>query len=103
MREATLRAERGALVIDGLGKSYGTESLTIYRRNSAGGPPTEERHKFPGPDKSWESEWDDFTGAIRTGTTPMANAEDGLAALRLVEAVYDSAARTRTSSEDNVR
>ena len=44
-------------------------------------------------------EVDDFVTAIRTGTTPLANAEDGLAALRLVEDVYDCAARTRPSNE----
>jgi len=94
--------DQGALVVDGLGKSYGTESLTVYTRDSEGGPPTEERHEFPGPDLSWESEWDDFIGAIRMGTTPMANAEDGLAALRLVEALYGCAARAPSSSQANV-
>jgi predicted dehydrogenase len=95
--------DQGALLIEGLGKNYGTESLTIYTRDNQGGPPTEERHEFPGPDSSWKSEWDDFIGTIRTGTTPMANAEDGLAALRLVEAVYEHAARIRSPSEDNAR
>jgi len=95
--------DRGALVIDGLGKSYGTEGLTIYTRNRAGGAPTEERHEFPGPDRSWDAEWDDFISAIRTGTTPMADPDDGLAALRLVEAIYDWAAQTHSASEDNAR
>jgi predicted dehydrogenase len=89
--------DRGALVIDGLGGSYGTERLTIYTRSAAGGPPAEERREFPGPDISWGAEWDDFVGAIETGTTPMANADDGLAALVLVEALYDAAARLHAS------
>jgi len=95
--------DRGALTIEGLGKSYGTETLTISMRNNQGDPPTEERHDFPGPDRSWESEWDDFIAAIRTGTVPLATAEDGLAALRLVDAIYDRAARPESSSEENVR
>jgi len=72
-------------------------------RNSGGGPPAEERHEFPGPDRSWDAEWADFIGAIQKGTTGMANAEDGLAALRLVEAVYDCAARTRASREGETK
>jgi predicted dehydrogenase len=85
---------RGALVVDGLGRSYGTESLTIYRRQ-ANGPPVEERIEFSGPDVSWEREWEEFLAAIQSGNPPPANAEDGLAALKLVEAVYECAARIR--------
>lgn len=81
---------QGALVVDGLGKSYGTELLTIYRR-AASGPPQEERVEFPGPDQSWEAEWEDFLAAIRNGQPPTVGGSDGLAALRLVEAVYAAA------------
>jgi predicted dehydrogenase len=86
----------GALAVEGLGRSYGTESLTVYRRRS-GGPPDEERTEFPGPDESWDREWDEFLSAVRTDTLPPASAEDGLAALRLVEAVYESARRVEAS------
>ncbi len=86
--------DRGALVVEGLGRSYGTESLTVYRRQ-ASGPPAEERIEFSGPDGSWEHEWDEFLAAIESGSPPPANAEDGLAALKLVEAVYECAARIR--------
>jgi predicted dehydrogenase len=84
--------DRGALVVEGLGGSYGTERLSIHHRRSEGGPPAEERMVFDGPDVSWESEWDQFLAAIRTGQPPAAGGEDGLAALRLVEAVYSAAA-----------
>src|SRR5437870_2430212 len=83
---------QGALVVEGLGRSYGTESLTVYRRE-AGGPPAEERIEFPGPDESWDQEWEEFLSAIRNGTLSSASAEDGLAALKLVDAVYESASR----------
>ncbi len=83
--------ERGGLVVEGLGGSYGVERLTAYRRLSHAGPPEEERVEFPGPDGSWESEWGEFLAAIRNGQAPAAGAEDGLAALRVVEAVYEAA------------
>ncbi len=89
--------DHGALVVEGLGRSYGTESLTVYRRQ-AGGPPAEERIEFPGPDVSWGLEWDEFLSAIESGSPPPANAEDGLAALRLVEAVYACAACSRVQA-----
>jgi len=83
--------ERGALVVEGLGGSYGVERLTLYRRPSRAGPPEEERVEFPGPDRSWESEWEEFLAAIRGGQEAPGGPEDGLAALRLVEAVYEAA------------
>ncbi len=85
--------EHGALVVDGLGGSYGTEALTIYRRDG-GGPPTEERLTFSGPDESWASEWDAFLTAIRNGGRAPVGPEEALAAIRLVEAVYTAAIRT---------
>ncbi|MBI4634981.1 MAG: Gfo/Idh/MocA family oxidoreductase [Candidatus Rokubacteria bacterium] len=81
---------RGALLVEGLGKSYGTERLTMQRRIPSG-PPEEERLEFPEPDRSWDREWEDFVAAIRGAGAPAVGAEDGLAALRLVEAVYESA------------
>lgn len=83
-------AVRGALVVEGLGGSYGPERLTVYRRQT-GGAPSEEQMDFPGPDRSWELEWEDFLVAIRHGQPPPVGGEDGLAALRLVEAVYAAA------------
>ena len=47
--------------------------------------------EFPGPDRSWESEWEEFLAAIRNGQATPVGPEDGLAALRLVEAVYEAA------------
>ncbi|MBI4348850.1 MAG: Gfo/Idh/MocA family oxidoreductase [Elusimicrobia bacterium] len=96
--------DRGALVVEGLGGSYGTESLTVYERQ-ASGPPVEERIEFPGPDVSWGLEWDEFLSAIQRVSPPPANAEDGLAALRLVEAVYACAApvRVRVPEEGEAR
>jgi len=89
--------ERGGLVVEGLGKSYGTERLTIYRR-LPGSAPGEELVEFPGPDPSWEDEWRDCLDAIREGRPPAIGAEDGLGALKLVEAVYAASESGKTVS-----
>lgn len=94
--------ERGGLVVEGLGGSYGVERLIVYRRMSRAGPPDEEQVEFPGPDRSWESEWQEFLAAIRNEQDAPVGPEDGLAALRLVEAVYEAArsgATVRLSSD----
>jgi predicted dehydrogenase len=88
--------ERGALIVEGLGKSYGTERLTVYRRHPGGGVPDEETTEFPGPDESWDYEWREFLAAIRAAREPAVPAAAGVAALELVEAVSEAARSGRT-------
>jgi len=61
----------------------------------AGGAPDEEVIEFLGPDISWEEEWREFVSAIREGREPTGNGEDGLEAMRMIEAVYRSARENR--------
>jgi predicted dehydrogenase len=81
----------GYVCVEGLGGSYGTESLEVGRRKREGGAPDVETFEFPGPDLSWQAEWQEFTSAIREGRQPLANGEDGLQAMRLIAAIYESA------------
>ena len=81
----------GFLRVEGLGESYGTERLTLGRRRPESGPPAETTWEFPGPDPSWHAEWAEFTAAIREGRRPIGDGEDGLQAMRLIEAIYTSA------------
>ena len=98
--------EKGYLIIDGLGGSYGVERLIIGRRKAeavdplsknersfkyAGGPPDEELIEFPGPDISWQEEWKEFVSAIKENREPLGSGYDGLMAHRMIEAVYKSA------------
>ena len=136
--------EAGYLIVEGLGGSYGKETLRIGKRklvngyellvnkdaknvNSyqllvdkerqytspsnkqitnqlitnnvglkyAGGPPDEELIEFPGPDISWEMEWKEFLSAIRENREPVGNGQDGLEAMRMIEAVYRSTRENR--------
>jgi predicted dehydrogenase len=61
----------------------------------AGGAPDEEVIEFPGPDISWEEEWKEFVSAIRENREPMGNGEDGVEAMRMIEAVYCSSRENR--------
>lgn len=80
----------GYLIVDGLGGSYGLETLTLGRRRPESGPPEEERWTFPGEDESWMKEWAEFRAAISEGRSPLGSGEDGLAAARVIDAIYQS-------------
>ena len=112
--------EKGYLIVDGLGGSYGTEKLKVGKRKTGianrnsdienreqtgrkrktengnriqylGGVPDEEVIEFPGPDISWAEEWKEFVSAIRENREPLGSGYDGLMANKMIEAVYRSA------------
>ena len=90
----------GYVRVEGLGGSYGAERLEVGkrktedgRRKTEVGAPEVEVVEFPGPDLSWQAEWQEFTSAIREGRQPLANGEDGLQTMRTIAAIYES---TRT-------
>lgn len=82
----------GALLVEGLGRSYGTETLTVHRRKPEGGAPDAETLLYEGEDESWRLEWADFVGAVRHGRSMLGTADDGVAAMRMLDALYRSAA-----------
>lgn len=82
--------ERGSIVVEGLGGSYGQERLTLALRRPEGGVPELREETFGGEDRSWRLEWDDFVGAVRGGTLRHGTAADGVAAMRMIAALYRS-------------
>jgi predicted dehydrogenase len=90
--------ERGYLIAEGLGGSYGSERLLVGRRPANFGAPTEEEIDYGGEDSSWAAEWEEFTSAIREDRPPLADGYDGWQALRLVRAAYASARSGRAIS-----
>ena len=56
---------RAKFAVDGLTRSYGPQSLRIYRMRPELGPPDLEEISYPEHDSSWDLEWQHFTGAIR--------------------------------------
>ena len=86
-----LHGDTGALVIEGLGGSYGPERLVHVRRNMAGGVPEMSERRFDGPDPSWHHEWADFAGALHGEPLAHGSAQEGLVVMRVVDALYRSA------------
>jgi predicted dehydrogenase len=82
---------QGALCVEGLSGSYGTQRLLHYRRKLEGGAPGLVEQIFDDPDYSWKLEWQDFIQAISGKSTCLGTAEDGVAAMTIIDALYRSA------------
>ncbi len=80
--------------VEGLGGGYGLETAT-YGKRALLDPFREETTEFRGGDVSWRDEWREFLAAIAEGREPVGNGQDGLEALRLVNAVYESSTSGR--------
>jgi predicted dehydrogenase len=79
------------LEINGLGGSYGTERLTLYKMLPELGPPETTSWEYPFPDRSWDLELAEFVQAIEQGRAPIGDIQDGLAMLRIVDRIYGGA------------
>jgi predicted dehydrogenase len=77
------------LQIDGLGGSYGVERLTFYRMRPEMGPPESTIWEYPGEDRSWSAEFTHVTDCIRNGGLVLGDLDDAVAALRIVEQLYE--------------
>lgn len=86
-----VHGEAGAVIVDGLGGSYGAERLTRVFRAFEGGRPVVEEEHFDTDDVSWAEEWDAFMTAVETGSPGDAGPEDGVAAMSIIDALYRSA------------
>jgi len=78
----------GKLEINGLGGSYGMESLTFYRMLPGMGPPETTRWEYPFIDRSWETETAEFIAAINEGRRPIGDAADAIGSMSVIERVY---------------
>jgi len=85
----------GYVAVEGLGGSYGPERAVLGRRDFSA-PFSEEVVEFRGDDRSWLEEWREFATAVKEGSQPLGGGEDGLVALRLVYAAYESARSGKT-------
>ncbi len=82
--------KNGYLKVMGIGGSYGQERLIVGKRPVIFGVPTEEIFEFTNEDISWSEEWEEFAKAINENRQPLANGYDGLKAMEMVDAVYQS-------------
>ena len=87
----------GALIISGLGGSYGPEKLMHIRRNPEGGVPDMTEVSLGDTSDVWAREWNAFIGTIQpdpsgvTQDSQSATAVEGLEVLKIVERLYDCA------------
>jgi len=85
----------GYIIVDGLGGGYGTEKATLGKK-AFFEPFKDETTEFRGGDDSWSEEWKEFLSAIREKREPLGNGFDGLEAIRLTNAVYQSSSTGST-------
>jgi predicted dehydrogenase len=85
-----LFGENGYIKINGLGGSYGKETLEVGYRQSGGGVPRIENFEFEENDNSWLLEWKDFKEAIKKNFEPHGSGHDGYMANKIVNAIYKS-------------
>jgi predicted dehydrogenase len=79
------------LQVDGLVRSYGAQSLRIYRMSPELGPPELELREYGADDVSWAAEWEHFTRALTDGGELLGSLPDALYAWSIVEAAYADA------------
>lgn len=72
----------------GLGRSYGPETLTIYKMKPEMGPPDIEKKEYPGEDLSWLKENQNFVDSIRGEAQLNGDFDDAVKSLKLVSDIY---------------
>jgi predicted dehydrogenase len=77
----------------GLGKSYGPETLTIYKMKPEMGPPDVEHRQYSPDDNSWRLENKNFVEACQGGARIDGGFDDALSALKLVDDIYSESKR----------
>jgi predicted dehydrogenase len=82
--------ENGFATVEGLGGSYGVETLKIGM-NLPGQPFRSETVEFRGGDQSWIKEWDSFKSACKGEHSDCATPEEAHQVMKIVEAGYKSA------------
>jgi predicted dehydrogenase len=80
----------GKLQVDGLGGSYGVERLSYYRMLPEMGPPETTMWENPGPDGSWQAEFNSFVDAAMGAREPVVRMDDAIEVMRVVERAYRS-------------
>ena len=91
----------GKLQVDGLGGSYGVERLSYYQMLPQMGPPETTIWEYPGEDLSWLQEFDHFLRCIETGRRPDGGLDDALAALNIIDRLYEMSSFTRAATPES--
>jgi predicted dehydrogenase len=87
------------LQVDGLARSYGPQTLRIYRMKPELGPPDVEEVTFPEEDVSWRAEWEHFAAALAGEVELLGSLADARYAWARVEDAYAGGPYTRMRKE----
>jgi predicted dehydrogenase len=87
--EFEIYGEKAYFKVQGLGGAYGNQKL-IYGIKEPDKPFSYQTIEYRGGDTSWAKEWQEFTDAIDSKKEPIGNGLDGLKAMQIVNAVYES-------------
>lgn len=79
----------GKITIDGLGKSYGKETVTFHKMKPEMGPPDTEIFTFEEVDLSWEKEFENLIYSIEQDIEPNGNIYDAYESIKLVYKTYE--------------
>jgi predicted dehydrogenase len=79
------------LQVDGLVRSYGPQTLRIYRMKPDLSRPEVETLSYPDDDPSWTAEWAHFVAAIADGSRMMGELSDARYTWSIVEEAYERA------------
>lgn len=81
--------KKAKLQINGLGRSYGPETLTIYKMKPEMGPPDVEEHDLTeNEDLSWQRESEEFFRRIKSKDYSDKNLEDAKHVLSIINTIY---------------
>ncbi|OGI95624.1 hypothetical protein A2917_03685 [Candidatus Nomurabacteria bacterium RIFCSPLOWO2_01_FULL_42_17] len=80
--------EKAKIQINGLGKSYGKETITFYKMKPEMGPPDIEEIDFPLEDVSWGLENQEFFDAIRKKDFSNKKLQEGYYVIKKVFDIY---------------
>ena len=87
------------LQVDGLARSYGPQTLRIYRMKPELGPPDVQEVTFPEDDVSWRAEWEHFAAALAGEVELLGSLADARYAWACVEEAYAGGPYTRMRKE----
>jgi len=92
----------GYAAVEGLGGSYGPETLVSGRRRPEGGAPHQERQTFEGPDGSWRAEWEAFLAAAEGQPASGAGPREALRTIEWIYRMYQASAQHRTVTREEL-
>jgi len=84
-----IMCKTGQLVINGLGRSYGKETLTFYKMKPEMGPPDKSEFSWDDEDNTWELELRELFNSIKENREPNGNIYDALEVLKIINQLYE--------------